>query len=88
MKAINVRCPKCGGKDLWAYEETIAESGHHFVDGVWDHSQDFNEYGDVFEVNFRCTKCGHRWKGRKGPTILDYIDRRYLDPNDPNDNLW
>ncbi len=40
---INIRCPKCGSKDLWAYETTEGVSGHHFENGVWNHDEDYNE---------------------------------------------
>ena len=71
---IKIRCPKCGSKDLGAYETTEGVSGHHFENGIWNHDEDYNEYGDMTGVDFRCTKCNHRWTGRKGPTILGYID--------------
>lgn len=69
----NVRCPKCGSKTLYAYEHIIAESQHKIVDGIWRHEHDNNEYGDGIDITFRCDRCQHFWKGRKGVTIESYL---------------
>ena len=73
MEGYNIKCPKCGCKTIWAYEHIIAESQHKIVDGIWLHEYDNNEYGAGLDITFRCDKCKHLWKGRKGVTIDSYL---------------
>lgn len=71
---INAKCPKCGSRTFWIHETIEAISEHKIVDGHWDHDYDANEYGNGLCIEFKCDKCGHEWRGRKGPTIEGYIE--------------
>lgn len=70
-----LRCPKCRKKDIQVVETTEAISQHRIINGVWVHSLDNNEYGDIVKVECQCMECGHRWISPRGINLDNY----YLD---------
>ena len=65
-------CPKCKGKEISVIEVIEAESSHVIRNGVWIHSEDNNEYGDILRIECTCLKCGHKFKSRRGVDFGNY----------------
>lgn len=65
-------CPKCKGKEIRVIEVIEAESSHIVRNGVWIHSEDNNEYGDILRVECTCLICGHKFISRRGVDFGNY----------------
>lgn len=65
-------CPKCKGKEIRVIEVIEAESSHVISNGVWIHSEDNNEYGDILRIECTCLTCGHEFKSRRGMDLGNY----------------
>lgn len=65
-------CPKCKGKEIAVIEVIEAESSHVVRNGVWVHSEDNNEYGDILRIECTCLTCGHEFKSRRGMNFDNY----------------
>lgn len=67
-----IKCPKCGGRNIWVSEITEGGSLHFVKNGEWDHSYDDNEYGDIVRTEFKCDDCEHQWV-RHGLNIDSFL---------------
>ena len=67
-----IKCPKCGGRNIWVREITEGISEHFVKNGNWDHTYDSNEYGLMVRTEFECDDCKHKWI-RRFMNIESYV---------------
>lgn len=60
----NVRCPKCGSRDLSLFEVGTWTSEFVVKGGEFDRSDGNHEPGSVDRLEAKCSKCEHHWKIR------------------------
>ena len=68
----SLSCPKCKEKEIRVVEVIEAESSHVVRNGVWIHSEDNNEYGDIIRIECTCLTCGHEFTSRRGVDFGNY----------------